>query len=174
MRLKLHIPSLEELNYQERLLSQPETMAYNRGYDLTFEGYDRTTGCIAFPREKWEEWYSQWIGAEPERFYAYLQREEDGVFVGDVNFHCRPGEKIADMGVVIEAAHRGKGYAAQALELLAERALLCDGREALRNVFEPERTAALRAHLRAGFERQPDCGDGFAHLLLTREKFKNR
>lgn len=68
MSLTLHIPSLEELSYREKLLSQPETMAYNRGYDLPFEGYDRTTGCIAFPREKWAEWYSQWIGAEPERF----------------------------------------------------------------------------------------------------------
>ena len=56
MSLTLHIPSLEELSYREKLLSQPETMAYNRGYDLPFEGYDRTTGCIAFPREKWAEW----------------------------------------------------------------------------------------------------------------------
>ena len=45
MSLTLHIPSLEELSYREKLLSQPETMAYNRGYDLPFEGYDRTTVC---------------------------------------------------------------------------------------------------------------------------------
>lgn len=38
MSLTLHIPSLEELSYREKLLSQPETMAYNRGYDLPFEG----------------------------------------------------------------------------------------------------------------------------------------
>ena len=47
--LRLHVPALSELGYRQRLLADPATMAYNRGYDLSFEGYHPQTGCIDFP-----------------------------------------------------------------------------------------------------------------------------
>ncbi len=85
MSWTLHIPSLEELSYREKLLSQPETMAYNRGYDLPFEGYDRTTGCVAFHGKNGRNGTAGG-SAQNRALYAYLRCEEDGVFVGDVNF----------------------------------------------------------------------------------------
>jgi GNAT superfamily N-acetyltransferase len=168
--LSLHVPQLEELWYRERLLAQPETMAYNRGDDLPFDGYDRETGCIAFPREKWAKWHAWFVGNEPHRFYAYLKRRE-GTFVGEVNFHVPEGQEEAEMGVVIEARHRGRGYARQALDLLCDRAFAACSLPALRNTFEEERAAALRAHFAAGFVRLPDEGDGLVRVRLTREEY---
>lgn len=60
-RLHLHVPTYEELSYRELILSQPETMAYNRGYNLNFRGYHKDTGCIDFPQTKWDDWYDFWI-----------------------------------------------------------------------------------------------------------------
>lgn len=56
-RLSLYVPSLDELWYRERIMKDPETMSYNKGYDMLFDGYDRETGCIIFPKEDWEDCY---------------------------------------------------------------------------------------------------------------------
>ena len=45
--LYLHVPKLDELWYRKKLLEDPKTMSYNRGYELDFDGYDKETGCIA-------------------------------------------------------------------------------------------------------------------------------
>ena len=47
-RLYLHIPRLEELDYRQKILLQPDTMAYNKGFHLQFIDYDNETGCIYF------------------------------------------------------------------------------------------------------------------------------
>lgn len=52
-QLYLHIPSCEELWYRRKIMQDPDTMSYNRGYDLTFDGYDKATGCIDFPEQEW-------------------------------------------------------------------------------------------------------------------------
>ncbi|MBS4538491.1 hypothetical protein GOQ27_08445 [Clostridium sp. D2Q-11] len=49
-RLFLHVPSFEELEYRQKILAQPNTMAYNRGYNLESDNYDNKTGCIDFNR----------------------------------------------------------------------------------------------------------------------------
>ncbi len=33
-RLYLHVPEFRELDYRQKLMSDPETMSYNREYDL--------------------------------------------------------------------------------------------------------------------------------------------
>ena len=71
----LHIPTCEELWYREKILQDADTMSYNRGYHLNVAGYDNETGCIAFPKEEWKNWYEYFIGQEPERFYAYIVRK---------------------------------------------------------------------------------------------------
>ncbi|MBQ1690249.1 MAG: hypothetical protein II018_03190 [Firmicutes bacterium] len=48
-RLYLHVPEFSELYYRQKLMSDPVTMSYNRGYDLGFDGYHKNTGCIDFP-----------------------------------------------------------------------------------------------------------------------------
>ena len=168
-RLCLHVPSVRELGYREKILSDPDTMSYNRGYDLGFEGYHRDTGCIDFPESEWQDWHAWFIGREPERFYAYVQKREDSAFVGEVNLH-RNRDAQYDMGIVIEAGHRGNGYGEEALGLLLQYAFETMKADAVRNDFEEERDAALKAHLACGF-REDRRENGIVHLLITAEEY---
>ena len=49
-------PKLEDLWFREECMSDPDTMNYNAGYDVSYEGYHYDTGCIDFPKSKWESW----------------------------------------------------------------------------------------------------------------------
>lgn len=169
-RLYLHIPSLDELWYRQRIMSDPDTMSYNRGYDLSFSGYHKDTGCIDFPEGEWKDWYDYFIGREPERYYAYIARREDGTFIGEVNVHREPGAPWHEMGVVIEAKHRGMGYASEALGLLLRQAFEVLGADAVHNDFEDIRGAAAQAHLSAGFSEHSRSA-GFLELIITKEQY---
>lgn len=171
-RLELHTPSFDELWYRRRMMSDPSTMSYNAGYTLGFDGYHPDTGCIDFPEDKWQGWYDRFVGREPERFYAYLVRKEDGTFIGEVVLRQEGAPGRYEMGVVIEASHRGKGYSAEALKLLMDAAFHRLSAKVVCNDFERSRSAALKLHLNAGFEivREDDC----VHLELTRERFLKR
>ena len=171
-KLYLHAPAFDELWYRQRMMSDPATMSYNAGYDLDFPGYHRDTGCIDFLQERWAGWYDRFIGHEPEKFYAYVVRENDGVFLGEVVLRQEGAPGRYEMGVVIEACHRGRGYSAEAMELLMDVAFNRLGAEVVCNDFERSRTAALKLHLNAGFEivREDDC----VHLELPRERCLKR
>ena len=52
--IKLYVPKLEDYWYEQKLLSDPDTMSYNSGYDVSYDGYNYKTGCIDFPESKWE------------------------------------------------------------------------------------------------------------------------
>lgn len=171
-RLCLHVPELNEFWYRKKLMEDPETMSYNRGYDLDFAGYDKETGCIAFPEEEWESCYNYFVGHEPERFYAYLVNTENGEFVGEVNAHKSVGHDWYDMGIVIEAKHRGKGYANEGLRLLLHHAFIDMGAMAVHNSFEKSRNAALKAHEHAGFCKYSE-ENGVIELAITKERFLN-
>lgn len=169
MEIKLHIPKFEELAYREKLLNDPQTMSYNRGYDIDAENYDRATGCISFPRSEWQDWYDYFIGQEPERYYAYI--ECDGAFVGEVNLHKRtPETKVYDMGIVIEAQYRGKGISRTALEQLMDVAFIKLGAEEVRNEFEATRQTALRLHEDVGFETRAHH-DGNVELVMDKKRY---
>ncbi|MCI9142754.1 MAG: GNAT family N-acetyltransferase [Lachnospiraceae bacterium] len=168
--LYLHIPTYEELWYRRQFMEDPATMSYNRGYDLDFDRYDPETGCIAFPKEKWADWYAYFIGQEPERYYAYIVRESDGAFLGEVNVHRSQDKPWYEMGILLEAKYRGKGYAAEALELLLKHAFEDMGAEAVHNYFEAEREAAVRLHLAAGFTVYHQ-EKGVLKLLISREEY---
>ena len=166
--ISLHIPSFEELRYRQKLLSDADTMSYNKVYDLNFDGYDNETGCIDFPKEDWQDWYDYFIGREPERYYAYIVA--GGEFIGEVNVHENKEMNWYDMGIVIEAKHRGKGYAVTALKLLLEQAFDQLGAKAVHNDFEDIRNAAVKTHLAAGF-REYKRENGIFELLITKEQY---
>ena len=44
--LYLHVPSFKELEYRQNILSQADTISYNKGYDLGIETYNNKTCCI--------------------------------------------------------------------------------------------------------------------------------
>ena len=168
--LALHVPALDELWYRERILADPGTMRYNRGYHLDFPGYHGDTGCIDFPRGQWERWHRFFCQSEPERYYAYIVRREDGLFLGEVNLHKNASGDWYDMGIVLETAHRGRGYAAEALRLLLQEAFDRLGALEVRNDFEPDRVSALKAHLSAGFTIAGE-ENGLVQVRLTKEAF---
>jgi len=102
------------------MMADPETMAYNAGWDVAYAGYHRDTGCIDCPDKALADWYDSWVGNEPERFYAYIKRSLDGAWIGDVNFHYTPEKDWWDMGIVMYAPFRGKGYAVPAPTLMLD------------------------------------------------------
>ena len=161
--LRLYIPKPEDGWFYVKMLSDPATMAYNAPWFPP-------DGCIPNPEAAWEGLCRSWIGQEPERFYAYLQRKSDEAFVGDVNFHCAPGKAWWDVGIVIHAPERGKGYGMQGLQLLVDRAFRVDGITCLHNEFETTRGAAYRIHRAVGF-RKVGTEKGCVQLELTKEDY---
>ncbi len=172
-QFELYIPKLEDLWFYQKMMSDPETMSYNAGWDVDYDGYHKDTGCIDYPDEVLPDWHENWVGQEPERFYAYIQRCSDGAWIGDVNFHYTSEKDWWDMGIVIYAPYRGKGYAVPALRLLLERAFHVCGISRLHNDFETGRDAAWAIHRKVGF-KEMSVKDGFLHLILTKENYLNQ
>ena len=166
--LEVYIPRLEDGWFYVKMMSDPATMAYNAPWFPP-------DGCIPDAAEEWARLCETWIGKEPQRFYAFLRRTSDGAFVGDINFHYNPEKDWWDMGVVIYAPERGKGYGKRGLELLLDRAFRVAGIAKLHNDFETTRDAAYHIHRAVGF-REVGIEDGIIHLELTREQYlsKNR
>ncbi len=109
----LYRPELEELTFRQKLLADPQTMAYNHAYG----------GAIDFPRDRWADWYARWVETETgERFYRYLYHKAGGVFVGEAAYYYDKtfGEYVCD--VLVAARYRGQGYGRQGLELLCAAA----------------------------------------------------
>lgn len=59
--IKLVVPKLRDYYYEQKLESDPKTMSYNAGYDVSYFGYHYDTGCINFPRAKWKDTYNKRI-----------------------------------------------------------------------------------------------------------------
>lgn len=169
-KLELYIPRFEDLWFMQRMTSDPETMSYNAGWDVDYDGYHRDTGCVDYPDEVLPGWYARWVGQEPERFYAYIRRCSDGAWIGDVNFHYTPEQDWWDMGIVLHAPYRGRGYAVPALNLLLHRAFRVCGISRLHNDFENTRDTAWVIHRKVGF-REMGMENGVLHLMITREEY---
>lgn len=147
--IMLYIPKLEDYWYEQKLQSDPETMKYNAGYDVSYYGYHYDTGCIDFPREKWEESYNRRI--KENRYFAYVRDVDNNEFVGYVNYQYNKNEDRYYCGVVIENKYRGQGYAKIALKLLIKEAKK-NNITTLYDNFEEDRINALNLFLSVGFK----------------------
>lgn len=147
--VELIIPKFEDLWYREKLMSDPNTMDYNAGYDLSFDGYHYDTGCIDFPKYKWEAWYEKFINSN-DRFYAYILDKDTNEYVGYLNYHLTD-EKSYMMGIVIEGSKRGNGYMEPALLKLIQHAK-ASGIDALCDTVPLSREKALKKFYQFGFE----------------------
>ena len=107
-----HIPQPEDLWFREALLADPDTMSYNSAWG----------GTVAFPREKWGEWYERWIGRPDKCFYRYVAAGKSRSFVGEAAWHYEEGRGIYLTDVIILSKCRGRGYGRAGLELLCEAA----------------------------------------------------
>ena len=146
--LTLYVPKLEDYWYEQKLQSDPKTMEYNAGYDVSYYGYHYDTGCIDFPKERWQLSYDRRI--KEKRYFAYLKDLSTNEFVGYVNYHYNKKDNRYECGIVIESKHRGKGYSKEGLKLLCEKAK-SDGVESLYDNFEKDRNGA-KVFFELGFE----------------------
>ena len=168
MELRLYLPQYHELSFREQLLSDPDTMSFNRLRDPA-EDYHPQTGCIDFPRGSWALWYGFWMDREPENFYAYLA--DGSAPVGEVSWYY-DGESYR-AGIILLAKYRKRGYCAPALELLARRAFEENGLPALSVTLSTAATAAVKGFQKAGFQRVRK-GGGTCDLRLTREEYRKK
>lgn len=179
--LELHIPAVQDMAFVQKLYADPATMAYNAGWDARYPGFHPDTGCMDFPAEQWAEKCAWWVGRQPERFYALVRERSTGKFVGEVNYHYTPSDDRYEIGIILSADCRGRGWGAQALALLLRRAFLADGLPAVYNSFEEGREPALTIHRKAGFRPVGEMevqrfgrGVKVLELALTREEYLDR
>ena len=173
MKLKLHTPSIRDMEYRQKLLAQPETMAYNRGQMMDCEGYDCATGCIDFPIADWRYWRDVWLWREPSRYSAYILDEETGEFVGEACYFYDMESDAHGTGIIVEHRHRGRGYGTAALRLLAEHAFLQPEVDKLFVELPHSRDDAIRMYLTAGFREAANV-EGVVRLEWTREAYEAR
>lgn len=149
MRLILIEPELEDYWYEKQLLEDPNTMDYNAGYEVSYEGYHYDIGCIDFPKSKWEASYQK--RETTDRFFAYLKDNIKDCYVGYVNYQYNPTEKRYECGILIEDKYRGLGYSKEGLYLLCDTAFK-NGVDALYDSFEKDRISAIKVFEEIGFQ----------------------
>ena len=151
-KLKLIVPSIEQLSYRKKILSDPETMNYNKGLELGFKGYDNETGCIDFDESKWNNWYNGWVNREPDRYYAYLVEQDNNCPVGEIAIRFDEDKRTHIISIIIEGKHRGKGYGSEGLKLLLKKAFIQLELEKVTDEFPESRTAANKLFKDFGFK----------------------
>lgn len=148
-KLSLYVPDKKDYWYEEKLQSDPNTMSYNAGYDVSYYGYHYDTGCIDFPKEKWEEVYNKRINEN--RFFAYIKDEDLNQYIGYCNYHYNKNEDKYECGIIIDSNFRGKGYSKESLRLLCNKAKE-NGINALYDSFESDRDNTLKVFESVGFK----------------------
>lgn len=118
--LSLYIPKLEDYWYEQKIQSDPDTMNYNAGWNVSYDGYHYDTGCIDFPKDKWEDTFNKRL--KENKFFAYLKDTSINEYVGYINYHYNKNEDKYYCGILIESKHRGKGYSKSGLKLLCDYA----------------------------------------------------
>lgn len=118
--LKIYVPRLEDYWYEQKLQSDPDTMSYNAGWDVSYDGYHYDTGCIDFPKSKWEDTFNK--RKNENKFFAYLKDTNINEYVGYINYHYNDTENKYYCGILIESKYRGKGYSKLGLKLLCDYA----------------------------------------------------
>lgn len=145
----LYIPKTEDYWYEEKIQSDPLTMSYNAGYDVSYYGYHYDSGCIDFPKEKWNDTFNK--RKNENKYFAYIRDNDIDEFVGYVNYQYNKAEDRYECGILIESIYRGKGYSKEALKLLCDVARK-NGIKELYDSFEINRGNALDIFKQVGFE----------------------
>jgi len=145
----LYIPKIEDYRYEEKIQSDPLSMNYNAGYDVSYYGYHYDTGCIDFPNEKWQETFDK--RKNENKYFAYIKDNDLNEFVGYVNYHYNKNDDRYECGILIDSQHRGKGYSKDALKLLCNTARN-NGVKELYDNFELDRGNTLNIFKEVGFE----------------------
>lgn len=117
-KVYLREPNLDEYWYEQKTLNDSKTMNYNAGFDVKYAGYNYETGCIDFPKERWEEQYNK--RKTNNVYFAYIVLKNNNTFVGNIGFKYNTNNGKYECGVVVEAKHKKNGYGKEALQLLLD------------------------------------------------------
>ncbi len=147
--IELIVPKLEEYYYEQKLEENPNTMSYNKGYNVSYDGYHYDTGCIDFPKDKWKASYEKRI--KENKFFAYIKDNEINEYVGYVNYQYNRIDDRYECGILIEYKYRGEGYSKDALILLIKEAYK-NNIHYLYDTFELDRGNTLNLFKSVGFE----------------------
>ena len=146
--IELYVPELNDYWYEEKIQKDPLSMDYNAGYDVSYYGYHYDTGCIDFPKEKWEETYEK--RKDKNKYFAYIRDLDLNEYVGYVNYQYNKNENRYECGILIEYKYRGHGYSKIALNLLCQVAKR-NGIKELYDNFEKDRDKSLQLFESVGF-----------------------
>ena len=147
--IELVVPEIKDYYYEQKIKSDPKTMSYNAGYDVSYYGYHYDTGCIDFPEDRWKMVYEK--RKNEGRFFAYIRDNSINEYIGYVNYQYDNEEERYTCGILIEFKYRKLGYSKKALELLINEAIK-NGINELYDNFEEDRSSALELFLSFGFE----------------------
>lgn len=152
MKIYLKHPTKSELHYRKEWLADPETMAYNKGYELDLKGYNKKTGTIFRTDEEMALWYENWTD-NSEKYYAYIFVENIDCPIGEIYYYL--DNDIYKMGILIQSKYRGLGFFKQSMNALFAEAKKHNIKE-LYDEFEEERVSTYQAFLAVGFEKVED------------------
>ena len=99
-KVYLKVPTKDELHYRQEWMRDPDTMSYNAGYDMEFNGYNKETGTIAKTDEEMLNWYNNWINKEPDKYFAYIYDFNIEEPIGEVYYYL--DNDIHSMGILIQ------------------------------------------------------------------------
>lgn len=174
----LKIPEYEDLDFYKEILMDPNTMNYNKGYDINIEGYDYETGCINyFDKEKW---YKK-IMRDKNRFFAYVILRKINIPIGYVMFHFDEKTLNHRVGLVISYKYRNKGYGTLALKKLNDIAFNQYKIEVLSCTIPYSLDYAIKLARKNGFVdmnedfyiKRFDRKERFITLALSKTKYKD-
>ncbi len=148
-RIKLYVPRLKDYWYEEKILSDPESMSYNAGWNVNYDGYDYETGCIEFKKDRWKDDFDK--RKKKDKAFFYILNKDSNEFIGYITYYYSMGSNRYNVSLVIESIHRGHGYAKDALELLMKKAKK-KGIKELYDSFEEGR-AGSKVFYELGFEK---------------------
>ena len=147
--VELYVPALSDFWFRQQCLADSQTMSYNAGYNVEYYGYNYQTGCIDFPKSKWQEFEAKL--KNPNFYFAYIVDKDKNCFVGYINYNLNPDTGKATMGVVVKSEFRGQGYMRPVLRLLIEKAKEANAK-CLTDTIPTNRVGALKVFTEFGFK----------------------
>lgn len=153
--LEFHVPTRAEFHVRQEWMSDPDFMAYNAGWNSAFPGYDRDTGCIAWPESEWDA-FAERLELPAHRYgYFYVLDTRTGAFVGHAHYEVG-ADGVAHIGLNVVAELRGRGLGGRVMDELVERIWRDTSATEIVNEFEDQRASAVRTHRRCGFAPDPE------------------
>ena len=100
--------------------------------------------------EEMKVWYNNWIGQEPNKYFAYIYETNKNVPIGEVYFY-KDKDKYK-MGILIVNEFRGKKFSKDALNKLMKISFEKYGIPELTDSFPDDRISAIKLFKSYGFK----------------------